>query len=70
MYISCWMATISMLLENTSPPDLSKARWEDAYSMYYGHVDPATGELKNIKKTETLENKYAKKMKGFHMIPG
>jgi len=42
------------------PAKLTNAQWEDAYSMYYGHSNPNGG--------ESLEKKYAKKMKGFHMI--
>ena len=44
---------------------------ENAYMYFYGHIDPQTGENPPhdivLKKKFPLE-KYAKKMKGFHMI--
>jgi hypothetical protein len=43
-------------------PSMSKADWEDAYSRFYGWLDPMTG-----KKSSGDEMK-SKKMKGFRMI--
>jgi hypothetical protein len=40
--------------------------WEDAYSRYYGWVDPMTGEKSDPKKSG-LE-KVSKKMKGVHVL--
>jgi hypothetical protein len=44
-------------------PTLKPVQWEDAYSYYYGHVDPVTGKQPNQSKNHGLE-KQAKKMKG------
>ena len=44
--------------------------WEDAYSLYYGFSDPATGKIvtdMNMSKKVMLE-KNAKKMKGLHVV--
>jgi hypothetical protein len=46
-------------------PTLKPVEWEDAYSYYYGHVDPVTGKQPNQSKNHGLE-KQAKKMKGLH----
>lgn len=46
---------------------LNKEQWEDAYSCYYGFVDPVTGKqlTRDESKKHRLENQ-AKKMKGLH----
>jgi len=53
------------------PAVKNKAQWENAYMYYYGTISPETGEKVPydivLKKKLSLE-KYAKKMKGFHMI--
>ena len=53
------------------PTIKNKTQWENAYMYFYGHIDPQTGENPPhnivLKKKLSLE-KYAKKMKGFHMI--
>jgi hypothetical protein len=53
------------------PTVKNKTQWENAYMYFYGHIDPQTGENPPhdivLKKKFPLE-KYAKKMKGFHMI--
>jgi hypothetical protein len=53
------------------PTVKNKTQWENAYMYFYGHIDAQTGENPPhdivLKKKLSLE-KYAKKMKGFHMI--
>ena len=51
------------------PADLTKAQWEDAYTYFYGWVNPVDGQQRTDKerKKEALEN-HAKKMKGYHLI--
>jgi hypothetical protein len=53
------------------PAVKNKTQWENAYMYFYGHIDAKTGENPPhdivLKKKLSLE-KYAKKMKGFHMI--
>lgn len=51
------------------PADLTKAQWEDAYTYFYGWTNPVDGQQRTDqeRKKETLE-KYAKKMKGYHLI--
>jgi hypothetical protein len=46
-------------------PTMTKVDWEDAYSRYYGWIDPMTGEENRNIKIKSLKGK---KMKGFHMI--
>jgi hypothetical protein len=51
------------------PSTLKKEQWENAYSYYYGWLDPETGKSRTDKERKefALEN-YARKMKGFKMI--
>ena len=51
------------------PEDLTKAQWEDAYTYFYGWVNPIDGTKRTNqeRKKEALEN-HAKKMKGYHLI--
>ena len=51
------------------PADLTKAQWEDAYTYFYGWVNPVDGQRRTDaeRKKENLEQ-YAKKMKGYHLI--
>lgn len=51
------------------PANFKRSQWENAYSYYYGWLDPETGKSRTDKerKEVALEN-YAKKMKGFKMI--
>jgi hypothetical protein len=53
------------------PAIKNKAQWENAYMYYYGSIDAQTGEKPPhdiiLRKKLSLE-KYAKKMKGFHII--
>jgi len=51
------------------PSNFKKDQWENAYSYYYGWLDPETGKSRTDKerKEVALEN-HAKKMKGFKMI--
>jgi len=53
------------------PAIKNKTQWENAYMYFYGHIDAQTGENPphNIVLGKKLSlEKYAKKMKGFHMI--
>ena len=53
------------------PSIKTNAEWENAYMYYYGSINPETGEKAPhdiiLRRKLSLE-KYAKKMKGFHMI--
>ena len=51
------------------PADLTKAQWEDAYTYFYGWVNPVDGQRRTDaeRKKEALET-HAKKMKGYHLI--
>jgi hypothetical protein len=55
-------------------PSMTKKDWEDAYSRYYGWIDPMTGqtysmdEMQKMNKKGLTLSKKAKKMKGLHMI--
>jgi hypothetical protein len=50
-------------------PVLKAEQWEDAYSYYYGFVDPVTGKQHDFKNSGKFSlEKQAKKMKGFHKI--
>lgn len=51
------------------PADLTKAQWEDAYTYFYGWVNPVDGHHRTDaeRKKEALET-HAKKMKGYHLI--
>jgi len=53
------------------PSIKTNTQWENAYMYYYGSINPETGEKPPhdimLRKKLSLE-KYAKKMKGFHMI--
>jgi hypothetical protein len=46
-------------------PALKAEQWEDAYTYYYGYVDPVTGKQLNISENRGLD-KQSKKMKGLH----
>jgi len=48
-------------------PKMKAVDWEDAYTMYYGFRDYVTGKIVEGNIKVNLE-KYAKKMKGFHII--
>ena len=48
-------------------PVLRAEQWEDAYSYYYGFVDPVTGKQHDFKNANQFSlEKKAKKMKGLH----
>uniref|UniRef100_A0A6C0DI00 Uncharacterized protein n=1 Tax=viral metagenome TaxID=1070528 RepID=A0A6C0DI00_9ZZZZ len=51
------------------PANLTKAQWEDAYTYFYGWIDPANGQQRTDeqRKKDALEN-HATKMKGYHLI--
>jgi len=51
------------------PNDLTKVQWEDAYTYFYGWINPIDGtkQTNEERKKNTLE-KHAKKMKGYHLI--
>jgi hypothetical protein len=51
------------------PAKLTKAQWEDAYTYFYGWLDPINGRHRTDKerKKYALEN-HAKKMKGYRLI--
>jgi len=59
----------SYLPRDMLPADLTKAQWEDAYTYFYGWVNPVDGQHRTDqeRKKEALENQ-AKKMKGYHLI--
>lgn len=50
-------------------PNLTNAQWEDAYSYFYGWIDPLGGQQRTDKerKKENLEQ-HAIKMKGYRLI--
>jgi len=51
------------------PTTLNKSQWENAYSYYYGWLDPETDKpMTQEEKKKVALKKYAKKMKGFKMI--
>jgi hypothetical protein len=47
------------------PSNLTMTQWKNAYSYYYGHIDPETDTI--IDRKNVLQ-KFVKKMKGFKMI--
>ena len=51
------------------PAKLTKAQWENAYTYFYGWVDPINGRHMTDKERNkyALEN-HAKKMKGYRLI--
>jgi hypothetical protein len=51
------------------PANLTKAQWEDAYTYFYGWINPETGKPRTNqeRKKDNLEI-YAKKMKGYKLI--
>lgn len=51
------------------PADLTKAQWENAYNYFYGWTNPVDEKKRTDeeRKKDNLE-KYAKKMKGYHLI--
>lgn len=50
-------------------PALTKTQWEDAYTYFYGWINPVDGQQRTDaeRKKEALE-KHAIKMKGYHLI--
>lgn len=46
---------------------MTQTDWKDAYSRYYGWIDPITGKKSSGLEKNGLE-RYSKKMKGFHLI--